>query len=56
MKLTEAMLRRLLMSGQILDQSIIANNRAEELSIKRLTKNNPTMAVKFAEFDNTDKL
>lgn len=27
----------------------LANNKAEELSIKRLTKNNPTMAVKFAE-------
>ncbi len=27
----------------------LANNKAEELSIKRLTKNNPTMAAKFAE-------
>lgn len=27
----------------------LANNKAEELSIKRLTKNNPTMAEKFAE-------
>lgn len=34
----------------------LANNKAEELSIKRLTKNNPTMATKFAELENTDKL
>ena len=27
----------------------LANNKAEDLSIKRLTKNNPTMAMKFAE-------
>lgn len=27
----------------------LANNKAEDLSIKRLTKNNPTMQVKFAE-------
>ena len=27
----------------------LANNKAEELSIKRLTKNNPTMAAKFEE-------
>lgn len=27
----------------------LANNKAEELSIKRLTRNNPTMAKKFAE-------
>lgn len=25
----------------------IANNKAEDLSIKRLTKNNPTMSAKF---------
>ena len=29
----------------------LANNKAEELSIKRLTKNNPTMAAKFAKLD-----
>lgn len=29
----------------------LANNKAEELSIKRLTKNNPTMAAKFAELE-----
>lgn len=27
----------------------LANNKAEELSIKKLTRNNPTMAAKFAE-------
>ena len=27
----------------------LANNKAEELSIKKLTKNNPTMTAKFAE-------
>ncbi len=29
----------------------LANNKAEDLSIKRLTKNNPTMAAKFAEIN-----
>lgn len=29
----------------------LANNKAEELSIKKLTRNNPTMAAKFAELD-----
>lgn len=29
----------------------LANNKAEDLSIKRLTKNNPTMAAKFAELE-----
>ena len=27
----------------------LANNKAEDLSIKKLTRNNPTMAQKFAE-------
>lgn len=27
----------------------LANNKAEDLSIKKLTKNNPTMAAKFLE-------
>lgn len=27
----------------------LANNKAEDLSIKKLTRNNPTMAAKFAE-------
>ena len=30
----------------------LANNKAEELSIKRLTKNNPTMQQKFEELKN----
>ena len=30
--------------------------KAEELSIKRLTRNNPTMAAKFAELENTDNM
>ena len=29
----------------------LANNKAEELSIKRLTRNNPTMAAKFSELE-----
>lgn len=29
----------------------LANNKAEDLSIKRLTRNNPTMAAKFAELN-----
>lgn len=34
----------------------LANNKAEELSIKRLTRNNPTMAAKFAELENANNL
>lgn len=30
----------------------LANNKAEDLSIKRLTRNNPTMEAKFAELKN----
>lgn len=30
----------------------LANNKAEDLSIKRLTRQNPTMAAKFAELEN----
>ncbi len=30
----------------------LANTKAEDLTIKRLTKGNPTMAAKFAELDN----
>ena len=30
----------------------LANSKAEDLSIKRLTRNNPTMAQKFAELKN----
>lgn len=29
----------------------LANNKAEDLTIKKLTKGNPTMAAKFAEFE-----
>ncbi len=32
----------------------LANNKAEDLTIKRLTKNNPTMAAKFAELKDKD--
>ncbi len=32
----------------------LANNKAEELSIKKLTKNNPTMAAKFAELGSDE--
>lgn len=34
----------------------LANNKAEDLSIKRLTKNNPTMAAKFAELEDRQKV
>lgn len=30
----------------------LANNKAQDLTVKRLTKNNPTMAQKFAELEN----
>jgi hypothetical protein len=30
----------------------IANNKADELSVKKLTRGNPTMATKFAELDD----
>ncbi|MBQ3427946.1 MAG: DUF2130 domain-containing protein [Clostridia bacterium] len=35
----------------------LANNKAEDLTIKKLTRKNPTMAAKFAELENsnTDK-
>ncbi len=29
----------------------LANNKAQELTVKRLTRNNPTMAQKFAELE-----
>lgn len=32
----------------------LANNKAEDLSIKRLTKNNPTMKAKFDELSSHD--
>lgn len=33
----------------------LANNKAEDLTVKRLTKNNPTMAAKFAELKSQDE-
>ena len=33
----------------------LANNKAEDLSIKRLTKNNPTMEAKFAELKSANE-
>ncbi len=33
----------------------LANNKAQDLTIKRLTKNNPTMVAKFAEINNEDE-
>ena len=35
------------------DNLRLANKKAEDLTIKRLTKNNPTMAAKFAELDSS---
>ncbi|CZJ09262.1 TPA: DUF2130 domain-containing protein [Legionella pneumophila] len=32
----------------------LANNKAEDLTVKKLTKGNPTMAVKFAEIKSDD--
>ena len=34
----------------------LANNKAEDLSIKRLVKNNPTMAAKFAELQDVKSI
>jgi len=33
----------------------LANNKAEDLTIKRLTRGNPTMTAKFTELPDTDK-
>ena len=33
----------------------LANNKAEDLTIKRLTRSNPTMTAKFAELSDTNK-
>jgi hypothetical protein len=30
----------------------LANDKAQDVTIKRLTKSNPTMAAKFAELKN----
>ena len=32
----------------------LANNKAQDLSIKRLTKNNPTMQARFAALENRE--
>jgi hypothetical protein len=32
----------------------LANNKADDLTVKKLTKGNPTMAAKFAELKNDD--
>ncbi|WNO07799.1 DUF2130 domain-containing protein [Teredinibacter sp. KSP-S5-2] len=32
----------------------LANNKADDLTLKKLTKNNPTMAEKFAELENDE--
>ncbi|MBC7512240.1 DUF2130 domain-containing protein [Candidatus Saccharibacteria bacterium] len=37
------------------DNLRIANNKADELSVKKLTKNNPTMAAKFSDLDDRAK-
>jgi hypothetical protein len=33
----------------------LANNKAEDLTVKKLTRGNPTMAAKFAELPDTDQ-
>lgn len=33
----------------------LANNKADDLTVKKLTKNNPTMAVKFSELKNDEE-
>lgn len=42
--------KKALMSSE--DNLRLANNKAEDLSIKKLTKNNPTMAQKFKELED----
>ena len=32
----------------------LANNKADDLTVKKLTKSNPTMAAKFAELKHDD--
>ena len=34
----------------------LANNKADDLTVKKLTKGNPTMATKFAELENNDAI
>jgi hypothetical protein len=33
---------------------LTAENKMDDLTIKRLTRNNPTMAAKFEELDNQE--
>jgi hypothetical protein len=33
----------------------LANNKAEDLTIKKLTRGNPTMTAKFEELSNSEK-
>lgn len=37
------------------DNLRLANNKADDLTVKKLTRGNPTMTTKFAEFSDTDK-
>ena len=37
------------------DNLRLANNKADDLTIKKLTRDNPTMKAKFEEFSDTDK-
>jgi len=37
------------------DNLRIANNKADELTVKKLTRGNPTMTTKFAEINKTDE-
>ncbi len=37
------------------DNLRIANNKADDLTVKKLTRGNPTMTAKFAEVDDNDK-
>ena len=38
------------------NQLRIANNKVDEVSVKKLTKNNPTMQAKFKEMNESQKL
>ena len=33
----------------------LANDKAQDVTIKKLTRGNPTMAAKFAELKNSDR-
>jgi len=38
------------------DNLRLANNKAEDLSVKKLTRNNPTMQSKFAELESSESV